>query len=152
MTVDFSTLNTERIFESPPGVIRWTVVSYESSQGSCLDFHWEAIGMDGPGRTGMTGGCGSENPVFRAEGIAGFDLDGTWYNVTHGAVWGEASEVTTVFADGTEITVPVVAGIWLVAVPGDVPWEPADIARVEVLDSAGKLIAVDDWSDLSGTR
>jgi hypothetical protein len=112
--------------------LEWSLVSYESRDGPCLDV-WVA---DGTGQVvGTQSGCGTGSP-FRWS-VGGMEVDGRWYDVYHGGTVPGATRVILTMEDGGRRSTEVEAGAWLVAA-GD---PQGSVSRIELVDTVGRVLA-----------
>lgn len=133
LTVDVGSLDITQQFEEPEGRVRWTVVTYASSAGPCLDIHGQLL--DGHDE-GKVGGCGPPDGPF-AVGVGGLELGGTWYNIVHGTAPSGGVRMRILLGDGTSLEARVVRNTWVV-----VTSDPGfDVARVEALSRRGASVA-----------
>jgi hypothetical protein len=115
--------------------VDWSLVTYESSQGSCLEVHAELNADEG-----NVGGCGaSDDPLF--SGMGGMSLEGQWYNVSFGRLPEGAVSVNVSFADGTSTHGFVAGEVWMVAQPAANPTDGSkDLDVIEAIDESGNVV------------
>lgn len=150
---DLASLEVERTLESPVGRVRWTLVSYDSSDGPCLEVVAEVI--DGTDH-GRLGGCGaSEDPQLRWS-IGGIDIGGQWYNVAYGQVALDASSVQVTLGNGSvqaDSGVRANNGAWIIVLPADPMDSQNEFIRIEALtDSGAQLAAAEELPSLVAYR
>ncbi len=123
------------------GGVSWIVARHDSPGGSCIGV---AAEVDGQEKGQVGGGCGtSDNPMLRW-GIGGLRVGGQWFNVAYGEVPAAASSVRVTLGDGsvrTDSGVGAGQGVWIVVLAGDPSDRASEVARIEVLDGAGSVIA-----------
>lgn len=129
------TMQIGAVVEEPPGEVRWTYVSYLTSDGPCLDLVAEQIKGDERGRISRCGEPDTADDRFRWS-IGGVELGGTLYNVVEGEALARASRVKVTLGDGTSTSAPVVDGVWVTVVAGATPFE-FDPRAIQQLDSGG---------------
>ncbi|HXF36017.1 MAG TPA: hypothetical protein VNO17_02415 [Actinomycetota bacterium] len=113
--------------------LEWSLVSYESPHGPCLDV-WVA---DGTGQiVGPQGGCGTAEP-FRLS-LGGIEVDGRRYDVHYGEAAPGATRVILTMEDGSWNSIQVKAGVWLFVAAGD---PQVSVSRIELVDTAGRVLA-----------
>ncbi len=133
-------LDTQTVVQSrdTAGDVRWNLVTYDSSSGTCLDLYYT-----GPDGDGMVGGCGPTDERFPEASVIGWvdtNNDGTAQMVMMGVV-AEDQGITSVsieFQDGTTISAPVVNQSWFVF---DIVGSPVSSVAY---DAAGNEVSRDD--------
>jgi hypothetical protein len=124
------------------GGIVWTVVSYDSSDGPCLDVYADTGAKSDPGQSG----CGESSGPFNVS-IGGQEIGGRWYNIAYGAAVPGAATASIESTGGSQ-NVDVVDGTWLSVVPG----ETLDYAGVALKDDSGEIVAAVDLPSLAAQR
>jgi hypothetical protein len=119
-----------RTVEKPAG-LNWTVVTYLSSDGACLDAHVE---LESSPDQGTLGGCGAPSGLLGYT-LGGIELGGQWYTVGFGPAPLGTSEVTATLADGTTLKSDTAGGVWLSAVRGEI-----DFTRIDARDAKGNVL------------
>lgn len=125
--------------EDPPGEVRWTYVSYLTSDGPCLDLVAEQIKGGDTGRIVRCGKLDTSEYPFRWS-IGGVELGGTLYNVVEGDAAQGASRVRVILGDGTTVSAPLVDGSWLAVVPSETSLS-FDPEQIQQLDASGARVA-----------
>jgi hypothetical protein len=134
-TIDLSTVRVRGIIQSAE--FSWNVVSYQSSDGLCLE-------VDGQtpvtGEQGSVTSCGPpEDSLVWAQG--GVALEDQWFSVMAGFVPSTTVGLRMTLRDGTVLDGAVANGVWL----GVVPTNPKDPTRdpvlVEAVDASGGVVA-----------
>jgi hypothetical protein len=117
---------------------RWTIVTYESSDGTCLDLWGEPF--DGGGRVTLSN-CGQpEDPLLWGQG--GASVGDSWYNLAFGKIPEGTSSVQVGLVDGTQVTDDLVAGgVWFVVNPAEPTDSSSSFKLVQALDASGALLA-----------
>lgn len=134
-TVDWGSVRVrlERAVQAPAGTIAWQIVSYQSSDGPCLDVYAElAPGEDSGGLVS----CGKPDAPFGL-GIGGLEFAGNLYNVVYGEAPAGATAMRVVLGDGTVLTRAVTNGVFFILVPG----EDFDVSKVEAVNRKGTSVA-----------
>lgn len=119
-----------RTVEEPAG-LDWTLVTYLSSDGVCLDAH---VKLEASRDEGMLGGCGAPAGLS-GYSVGGIELGGQWYTVGFGSVPVAATKVEATLADGSTVTSDTAGGVWLSAVRGE-----TDFTRIAAKDSEGRVL------------
>lgn len=135
--VDPQTTEVGRSVDSPPGEVRWTFVSYASSEGRCTDLVAEQIGGSQIGRVSGCWSSESEQETLRWL-VGGMELDGRWLNVVYGRASPDVSDVQVTLADGSSDTAKVVDGTWLIVEPTPNALGFA-VKRIDALTSSGEV-------------
>lgn len=139
-----ATLEVRRSIVVPAGVT-WTVVSYDSSDGVCLDAFGE---LSSGGEQAKLGGCDLAGEVPYSMG--GLQLGDEWFNVIFGQSSGATVRVT--LGSGAIRQDTPENGVWIVVVPSDPTARANDFARVDVLDGAGNVVATIEPPSLAQLR
>jgi hypothetical protein len=124
------------------GGINWSLVSYDSSDGPCLDVYANVDPKAAPGQSG----CGTPDGPFQWS-IGGLDVDGEWYNIAYGTTVKGSVTASIKSSDGT-LNLDVIKGSWLSVVPG----ERMDYASVTLEDGSGKPVASVEFPSISKER
>lgn len=124
------------------GGIVWTVISYESSDGPCLDVYADTGLESDPGQSG----CGTPSGPFHVS-IGGQEIGGRWYNIAYGAAL-PGSVTASIESTGGTLNVDVVDGTWLSIVPG----ERLDYGSVTLKDGSGATVAAVELPSLAAQQ
>lgn len=128
-TLRQDTVKVEQVDETAG--VTWTLVSYESSDGPCLDVHAE----DDSGEWGKIGGCGTPDGPFRI-GVGSIFLSGNTYTAAYGRPPVGAERMRLALSDGTTVTVSLVNGTYLHPLQ-----HGNDVVRADALDRRGTVIS-----------
>ncbi len=117
--------------------IEWTLLSYDSDEGPCL----EVIGASGRGDRGSVASCGRSDGSFQWS-IGGVELAGDWYSIAFGEAPPLARKMETVLGDGSvKSDADLASGKWLVVTRAD-PFDRAlEIAEIRAKDGQGTHLA-----------
>lgn len=134
---------TTRSVEEPAGEVRWTVTSYETADGPCVEVVADEV--DGTDQAGVRG-CGrADDPLLRWS-MGGVEVGGQWFNVAFGQVPPDAASVRLTLGDGTVRTDSDVQadGLWIVVVPGEPTDAGREPVRVDVVDDDGVVMTTEE--------
>lgn len=140
-TIAADSLVVEQEFEQPPGEVRWSVITYLSSAGPCLDVYGELVSG---GDAATVGGCGAPDEPFRM-GVGQVWLADRPYTVAYGQPPLATTVVKVTLADGTITEVTPSDGIFVYITAGEV-----DVTLVEAVDALGNVIDTERPPSLSG--
>jgi hypothetical protein len=133
-SANYSSLRVERTFEEPAGEVEWTVVSYEASDGPCLDIYAEAVPGDDEAKMSS---CGRFEGPFRWS-IGGVEVADQFYNVAFGRAAVGADRMRITLGHGAAVAPDVVRGIWVAVMPGSP--EDFDITLLEAVGGNGRVL------------
>jgi hypothetical protein len=123
------------------GDVTWTLIRGDSPEGACVGVVAEVAGVE-QGQVG--GSCGEPDDPKLRWGLGGLEVDGRWFNVAYGEVPSDATSVRVTLGDGSALTDSELGrtdGGWLIVVPADPLDKATEISSIEVLSTAGSVIA-----------
>lgn len=112
--------------------VTWTLVSYGSTDGPCLDVHAE----DASGESAKIGGCGTPDGPFRI-GVGTVYLNGSPHTAAYGRAPAGAERMRLALSDGSTKSVALANRTYLHPLPrGEM-----DVEQIDALDDRGRVIA-----------
>ncbi len=133
-TIDLASARVIREFEEPEGEIRWTVVTYRSSEGPCMDVYAESIAG---GDSAKSGSCGEPQGPF-LWGIGGVEVGGRWYNLVDGRAPPGATSMRITLGDGRSLEANLVEGTYLTVIPGE--RSTFEVKRIQAVGPGDKAL------------
>jgi hypothetical protein len=129
-TINEETVTVEQVQEADG--VTWTLVSYTSSDGPCLDVE----AQDSSGESAKIGGCGAPDGPFRI-GVGTVYLNSSPHTAAYGRAPAGAEKMRLALADGSTKSVGLANRTYLQPLGQG----QMDVSRVDALDNRGRVIA-----------
>jgi hypothetical protein len=145
-TADLSSVEVEREFTDSG--VKWSVLTYDSSEGPCLSVHGELPSASA--EAGSVESCGIGEDAFDWT-VGGVALGGGWYSIAMGRT-PPGGHVEVSLRDGSVLTDPLEkTGVWLLIIPSQGIDRDLDVISIAAWTTAGEplgTVAPETASDL----